>query len=95
MWNLLVGSFHPTLIISDAWVISGAALMICEGKAICYALLFAVGVILVVRFWSAMAGDFYDVADVIIRLYDLSGKEGAPQSFISLDGLLSFYFEGT
>ena len=68
--------------------------MICEGEAICYALLFAAGIILVIRFWSVMAGNFYDVADVIICLYDLSGEEGTPQSFVSLDGLLSFYFEG-
>ena len=68
--------------------------MICEGKAICDSLLLIMGIILVVWLWPAMTGKFDDVADVVIRLYDFSGKEGAPQGFVFLDSLLSFNFEG-
>ena len=82
-------------IISGAWIIGSAVLMICEGKAICDSLLLVVGIILVVWLRPVMTGKFNDVADVVVHLYDFSGEEGTPQGFIFLDGLLSFNFEGT
>ena len=93
-WNLWVGSFHPMLIISGAWVIGGAALIICEGNAICNALLFVVGFVLVVRFWPVVAGDFDNAVDVIVGLDHFSGKEGTPQLFLLLYCLLPFDFQG-
>jgi hypothetical protein len=65
-------------IISGVWILGGSALIICEGEAICDALFFGVGVVLVVRFWPSMAGNFDDVADVIVGLDHFSGEEGAP-----------------
>ena len=59
--------------ISGAWIVGGAALIICEGEAICDTLFFGVGVVLVVRFWPSVAGYFYDVVDVIVGLYHLLG----------------------
>ena len=68
-------------------------LIICEGEAICCALLFVAGVVLIVRFWSVVASNLDDVVDVIVHLYNFSGKEGASQGFVFLDGLLSFNFK--
>ena len=82
------------LIISGAWVTGGAALIICEGEAICDALFFVAGCVLVVWFRPAVAGDFDDVADVIVGLDHFSGKEGAPQFFVFLYRLLSLDFQG-
>ena len=73
----------------------GAALIICEGEAICDALFFSAGVVLVVRFWPSMAGYLDDVVDVIIGLDHFSGKEGAPQFLTFLYCLLPFDFQGT
>ena len=56
------------LIISGAWIVGGAALMICEGDAICNTLLFVVGFVLVVWFWPSVASDFDDASDVIVGL---------------------------
>ena len=72
----------------------GSALIICEGEAICNTLLFGAGVVLVVWFWPSMAGDFDDVADVIVGLDHFSGKEGTPQLFVLLYCLLPFNFQG-
>ena len=72
----------------------GVALIICEGEAICNTLLFSAGVVLVVRFWPSMAGDFDNVADVIVGLDHFSGEEGAPQLFVLLYCLLPFNFQG-
>ena len=80
------------LIISGAWIVDGAALIICEGDAICNALLLVVGLVLVVWFWPAMAGMFDDVADVIVGLDHFLGEEGAPQFFVFLHCLLPFDF---
>ena len=79
-------------ITSGAWIIGGAALMICEGEAICDALLFSPGVVLVVWFWPAVAGKFDNVADVIVGLDHFSGEEGAPQFFVLLYCFLPFDF---
>ena len=81
-------------ITSGAWIIGGAALIICEGEAICDALFFGAGVILVVRFWPSVAGYFYDVADVIVGLDHFSGEEGTPQFFAFLYCLLPLDFQG-
>ena len=81
----MVGLFHPTLITLGAWVIGGAALIICKGEAICYLLFFVVGVILIIRVWGAVTGDLYNVVDMIVCLDNFPGKEGAPQ------GLVLFY----
>ena len=79
-------------ITSGEWIIGGAALIIREGEAICDALLFGPGVVLVVWFWPAMAGMFDDVADVIVGLDHFLGEEGAPQFFVFLHCLLPFDF---
>ena len=79
---------------SGAWVLGGAALIICEGKAICDMLFFGAGVILVVRFWPSVAGNFDNAVDVIISLDHFSGKEGAPQFFVLLYCLLPLNFQG-
>ena len=89
-----MGLFHVAVITSGSQVPGGAAVSICKGDAICNALLFAVGVVLIIRFWSAVTGNFYNIVDVVVGLDHFSGEEGAPQSFIFLDGLLSFNFEG-
>ena len=81
-------------IISGAWVLGGAALIICEGKAICNALFFGAGVVLIVRFWPSVAGDLNDAADVIVGLDHFSSEEGTPQFFVPLYGLLPFDFQG-
>ena len=91
----MVGLFHVIQITSGAWIIGGAALIICEGEAIGDVLLFGLGVILIVGFWSAVTGKFYDVVDVIVSLDHLSGKEGAPQFFVFLYCLLPLDFQGT
>ena len=80
------------LITSGAWIFGGAALIICEGEAICDTLFFGAGVVLVVWFWPSVAGDFNDVADVIVCLDHFSGEEGAPQFFVPLDCFLPFDF---
>ena len=95
MWNFLVGSCHPMLIISGAWIIGGAALIIFEGEAICDTLLFVMGFVLVVRFWPAVAGDFDDAANVIVGLDHFSGEEGAPQLLLLLYCFLPLDFQGT
>ena len=95
MWNFLVRSFHVIRITSGAWVFGGAALIICEGEAICDALLFGTSVVLIVRFWPSVAGYFYDFADVIVSLDHFSGEEGAPQFFAFLYCLLPLNFQGT
>ena len=82
------------LIISGAWVLSGAALIICEGDAICDALLFVAGFVLVIWFRPSVAGDLDDVTDVIVGLDHFSGEEGAPQFFVFLHRLLSLDFQG-
>ena len=92
-WNFLVGLFHVMRITSGAWIIGGAALIICEGEAICDALFFGAGVVLVVRFQPSVAGYFYDVADVIVGLDHFSGEEGAPQFFAFLYRFLPFNFQ--
>ena len=79
-------------ITSGVWIIGGAALMICEGEAICDALLFGSGVVLVIQFWPAVTGKLDNVADVIIGLDDFLGEEGAPQFFVLLYCLLPFDF---
>ena len=91
-WNFWVGSFHAIRITSGAWIIGGAALMICEGKAICDVLLFSSGVVLVIWFWPVVTGEFNNVADVIIGLDHLSGEEGTPQFFVLLHCFLPFDF---
>ena len=53
------------LIISGAWILGGAALIICEGEAICDTLFFGAGVVLVVWFWSLVAGDLDDVVRLL------------------------------
>ena len=73
---------------------SGAVLIICKGDAICNTLFFGVGVILIVRFWPAVAGDFDNIVDVIVGLDHFSGEEGAPQFFMFLYCLLPFNFQG-
>ena len=78
MWNLLVGSLHPTWIISGLWVIGGCALSICEGNAICNSLFFAMGMVLIIRVWSVVTGNLNNVMDMVIRLYDFSSEEGTP-----------------
>ena len=93
-WNRLVGSFHPTLITLGVWIIGGAALIICEGDAICDALFLAVDVILIIRFWPVVTSGLYDVLDVVIGLDNLSSEEGAPQCLILLYCLLPFDFKG-
>jgi hypothetical protein len=80
-------------ITSGAWIIGGAALIICEGEAIGNVLLFGTGVILVVGFWSAVTSKFDDVVDVIVGLDHFSGEEGAPQFFMFLHCLLPFNFQ--
>ena len=82
-------------ITSGAWVFGGVALIICEGEAICDALLFVTSVILVIWFWPSMAGYFYDFADVIVGLDHFLGEEGAPQFFAFLYCLLPLNFQGT
>ena len=82
------------LIISGVWIFGGAALIICEGDAICDTLLFVAGFVLVVRFWPAVAGDFDNAANVIVGLDHFSGEEGAPQFFLLLYCLLPFNFQG-
>ena len=82
------------LIISGAWITGGGALIICEGEAICDALLFVAGFILVVWFWPSVAGDLDDVADVIVGLDHFSGEEGTPQFFVFLYRLLSLDLQG-
>ena len=82
------------LMISGAWIIGGATLIICEGEAIGDALFFGTGVILIIGFWSVVTGKFYDVANVIIGLDHFSGEEGAPQFFVLLYCLLPFNFQG-
>ena len=67
---------------------------ICEGDAICDALLFAAGVVLIIRFWSVVTGNFYKVADVFVSLDHFSSEEGAPQGLILLYCLLPFNFQG-
>ena len=57
-------------------------------------LLLVAGVVLMIRFWSTVAGKFYDVADVIISLDHFSSKEGAPQGFVPLYCFLPFNFQG-
>ena len=94
MWNFTVGLFHVIWITSGAWIIGGAALIICEGEVIGDALFFGAGVVLVVRFWPSVAGYFDDVADVIVGLDHFSGEEGAPQFFMLLYCLLPFDFQG-
>ena len=69
-------------------------LTICEGEAICDALLFVAGFVLVVWFQPTVAGDFDDVADVIVSLDHFSGEEGAPQLFVLLYCLLPLDFQG-
>ena len=81
-------------ITSGAWIIGGAALIICEGEAISDALLFGAGVVLVVWFWPSVAGYFNDVADVIVGLDHFVGEEGAPQFFVLLYCLLPLNFQG-
>ena len=90
----MVGSFHVMRITSGVWVIGGTALIICEGEAICNALFFGAGVVLVVRFWPSVAGYLYDVVDVIVSLDHFSGEEGTPQFFAFLYCLLPFDFQG-
>jgi hypothetical protein len=75
--------------------VGGTAVSICKGDAICHALFFAVGVILIIRLWPAVAGNFYHVANVVISLDYFSSKEGAPQGFVLLYCLLPFNFQGT
>ena len=82
------------LITSGAQLFGGAALIICEGDAICNTLLFVVSFVLVVWFRPAVAGDFDDVADVIVGLDHFSGEEGAPQLFLLLYHLLPLDFQG-
>ena len=82
------------LITSGAWIAGGAALIICEGDAICDALLFVAGLVLVVWFRPSVAGDLDDVVDVIVGLDHFSGEEGAPQFFVFLYRLLSLDFQG-
>ena len=82
------------LIISGAWIIVGGALIICKGEAICNALLFVTGFVLVVWFWPAVAGDFDDAANVIVGLDHFSGEEGAPQFFVFPYRLLPLDFQG-
>ena len=82
------------LIISGAWILGGAALIICEGDAICDMLLFVAGLVLVVWFRPPVAGDFDDVADVIVGLDHFSGEEGAPQFFVLLYRFLPLDFQG-
>ena len=83
------------LITSGAWIVGGAALIICEGDAICNTLLFVAGLVLIVWFWPSVASDLDDVADVIVGLDHFSGEEGAPQFFVFLYHLLSLDFQGT
>ena len=90
----MVGSFHVMWITSGVWIFGGTALIICEGKAICDALLFCTSVVLIVRFWPSVAGYFYDFADVIVGLDHFLGKEGAPQFFAFLYCLLPLNFQG-
>ena len=82
------------LITSGAWIFGGAALIICEGEAICDTLFFGTGIVLVVRFWPSVAGYLDDVADVIVGLDHFSGEEGAPQFFVLLYCFLPFDFQG-
>ena len=81
-------------ITSGAWVIGGAALIICEGEAICNVLFFGSGIVLVIRFWPAVTGKLDNVADVIVSLDHSSGEEGTPQFFVSLYCFLPFDFQG-
>ena len=83
------------LIISGAWIFGGAALIICEGEAICNTLFFGAGVVLVVWFWPLVASNLNDVVDMIVGLDHFSGEEGAPQLFLLLYCLLPFDFQGT
>ena len=82
------------LIISGALIFSGAALIICEGEAICNTLFFSAGVVLVVQFWPLVASDLDDVVDMIVGLDHFSGEEGAPQFFVFLYCFLPFDFQG-
>ena len=66
--------------------------MICKGEAICDALLLSSGVVLVIWFWPAVAGEFDNIVDVIVSLDHFSGKEGAPQFLVLLYCFLSFNF---
>jgi hypothetical protein len=95
MWNLLVGSFHHMLITSGVWIDGSTALIICKGEAIGNVLFFGTGVVLIIGFWSAVTGTFYDVADVIVGSDHFSGKEGTPQFFTFLYCFLPFNFQGT
>ena len=79
---------------SGAWIFGGGALIICEGEAICDALLFGASVVLIVRFWPSVAGYFYDFADVIVGLDHFLGEEGTPQFFAFLYCLLPLDFQG-
>ena len=80
--------------ISGAWIIGGATLIICEGEAIGDALFFGTGVVLIIGFWSVVTGKFYDIVDVIIGLDHFLGEEGTPQLFAFLHCLLPFNFQG-
>ena len=93
-WNFLVGSFHEMRITSGVWITGGAALIIYEGEAICDVLFLGSGVVLIVGFWSAPTGEFYDVMDMIVGLDHFSGEEGAPQFFVLQHCLLPFNFQG-
>jgi hypothetical protein len=79
-------------ITSGAWVIGGAVLMICEGEAICDALFFGSGVVLIIWFGPVVTGKLDNVADVIVSLDHFSGEEGAPQFFVPLHCFLPFDF---
>ena len=93
-WNFSAGLLHVVIISSGSRVLGGAAVSICKGDAICDALLFTVGVILIIRFWSAVTGKFYDIANVIVSLDHFLGEEGTPQGFVLLYCLLPFNFQG-
>ena len=79
-------------ITSGAWIIGGAALIICEGEAIGDVLFFSAGVVLVVQFWPLVAGYFDDIVDMIVGLDHFTGEEGTPQFFVLLYCLLPLNF---
>ena len=81
--------------ISGSWITGGCTLSICEGDAICNSLLLVVGVVLIVRFQSVVAGKFDDFVNMFICGDYFPGEEGAPQGFVFLDCLLLFYFQGS
>jgi hypothetical protein len=83
------------VIISGSWVAGGAVVSICEGDAICYVLFFAAHVVLIIRFWPAMAGNFYHVANMIVSLDHFSSKKSAPQGLVLLYRFLPFNLQGT